>query len=353
MKRRPPKNGVSTKNENILLVDGNALYKRGFLGARNEYNRNGQHIGGIYQFITVLRKLLEEDLYHKVFVFWDGEFSGKLRWNIYKDYKSGRGKDYINGTKPEDFEEVAQRGVVFNYLEELYVRQLVDDEVEADDFIAYVCLNKQPNQKITIVTSDRDLTQLINEDVKIYLIDIKEFITPTNFKKYFKYHYENVALVKTLCGDVSDSIKGVKRLGEDTLLKYFPEIMERKVELSEIINKAKLIQESRIEEKKTSLQVLNNIINGETDGIQGDKLYEINNQLVNLKKPMLTENSIERLNLLITSDLSDDRTIKNAYKMLKDDGIDIMLGEHRYEDYLLPFKKLMEREKNNNNKIIN
>ena len=352
MKRRPPKNGKVIQTENVLLVDGNALYKRGFIGARDEYNRKGQHIGGIYQFITVLRKLLDENLFHKVFVFWDGEYSGKLRWEIYKDYKSGRGKDYVNGTKPEDLEEVAQRGIVFNYLEELYIRQLIDEKVEADDFIAYICKTKKENQKITIATSDRDLCQLINNDVRMYLLDLKTYITHENFSNYFKYHYENVALVKILTGDVSDSIKGVKRLGEGTLLKLFPDITEKKMELYEIIEGAKKLQETRLSEKKKPLAVLDNIINGITDGVQGDQLYEINKRLVDLKNPLLTESAVEEVNELIDSPLSDDRSIKNVYKMLKDDGIDIMLGESRYENYLLPFKKLIEREKKNN-EILN
>lgn len=352
MKRRPPKNGQVVQSKNVLLVDGNALYKRGFIGARNEYNRNGQHIGGIYQFITVLRKLIDENLYHKVFVFWDGEFSGKLRWEIYKDYKSGRGKDYINGTKPEDLEEVAQRGVVFNYLEELYIRQLVDEKVEADDFIAYICNTKKENEKITIATSDRDLCQLVNDDVRMYLLDLKTYVTHDNFKNYFKYHYENVALVKILTGDVSDSIKGVKRLGEETLIKLFPKITEKKMELYEIVEKAKELQDVRLSEKKKPLAVLTNIINGITDGVQGDQLYDINERLVDLKNPLLTESAIENVNQLIDNPLSDDRSIKNVYKMLKTDGIDVMLGETRYENYLLPFKKLIEREKKNN-EILN
>lgn len=347
MRRVPPKRKKITET-NVLLVDGNALYKRGFIGARDEYNRNGQHIGGIYQFITVLRKLLDENLFHKVFVFWDGEFSGKLRWEIYKDYKSGRGKDYINGTKPEDLEEVAQRGVVFNYLEELYIRQLIHEKVESDDFIAYYCKTKSDNEKITIVTSDRDLCQLINEDVRMYMIDKKTYISVDNFQNHFKYHYSNVAVIKILCGDNSDSIKGVKRLGDETLLKLFPELTERKVELYEILEKAKVLQEVRLENKQKPLQVLDNIISGITEGIQGDRLYEINRILVDLTNPLLTEDAVNEFNQLKDSDLSDDRTIKNAYKMLKDDGIDVMLGESRYVDYLLPFKKLMEREKNNN-----
>jgi 5'-3' exonuclease len=349
MKRLPPKNRSVNKIKNTLLVDGNSLYKRGFIGARNEYNSKGEHIGGTYQFITVLRKLLNDNLYHNCYTFWDGEFSGKLRWEIYKDYKSGRGKDYINGTKPEDVEEVYQRKVVFNYLEELFVRQLIDEKVESDDFIAYYCKLRKDTEKITVITNDRDLCQLINDNVRVYLLDLKTYVDKNTFKYYFDYHYTNVVLVKMLCGDNSDSIKGIKRVGVDTLLTHFPQLKEREVTLDEIIKQAKEIQENRVQNKKKPLKVLDNIINRTTDGIQGDKIYEINKVLIDLSNPLLTEESKINFNELITSKLSeDDRSIKNAYKMLKQDGIDKVIGQTRYKEYLLPFKKLMEREKNNN-----
>jgi len=349
MKRLPPKNRSVSKVKNTLLVDGNSLYKRGFIGARNEYNSKGEHIGGTYQFITVLRKLLNENLYHNCYTFWDGEFSGKLRWEIYKDYKSGRGKDYINGTKPEDLEEVYQRKVVFNYLEELFVRQLIDEKVESDDFIAYYCKLRKDTEKITVITNDRDLCQLIDDNVRVYLLDLKTYVDKNTFKYYFDYHYTNVVVIKMLCGDNSDSIKGIKRVGVDTLLTHFPQLKERKVTLDEIIEQAKQIQKDRIENKKKPLKALENIINRTTDGIQGNEIYEINKRLIDLSNPLLTEESKINFNELITSRLSeDDRSIKNAYKMLKQDGIDKVIGQTRYKEYLLPFKKLMEREKNNN-----
>ena len=87
MNKRPPKNGETVKKiQNTLLVDGNALFKRAFAGAKDEYNYKGEYVGGLYSFLTTVRKLLTEDLYHRVFVFWDGELSGQLRYNLYKDY---------------------------------------------------------------------------------------------------------------------------------------------------------------------------------------------------------------------------------------------------------------------------
>lgn len=345
MRRLPPKKVGSQKIQNTLVVDGNALYKRGFIGAKDVYNSEGKPIGGVYQFLTVLRKLLEENLYHNVFVFWDGEFSGKLRWEIYKDYKIARGKDYINGTKPDDPSEIIQRMMIFNYLEELYVRQHVDRVVEGDDLIAYYCKVKKPHEKVTIATSDRDLAQLVDDDIRIYMLDLKTYVTKDNFNQYFKYHLGNAALMKIMCGDNSDSIKGIKRLGEKNLLKYFPQLTHRKVELSEIIDDAKRFQAERISQKKKPLQIFTNIIDSITEGIQGEDIYEINRRLVDLTTPLMTEDVIEHVNLLIDTPLSNDRSIKKVYQMLKRDGIDKLLGQHRFDGYLLPFKKLIEREK--------
>ena len=348
MNKRPPKNGERTKTKvNMLLVDGNALFKRSILGAKDVYNQNQEHIGGIYQFITVVRKLLDDDLYHKVFVFWDGKLSGQLRFNIYKDYKSNRNKDYVNGTHPIDENELLQKIQIKRYLEELFIRQYEDKIVESDDLIAYICNNKTETQKITICTSDRDLCQLIDNDVRIYMCDLKQYITIDNYNQFFKHHYSNAALVKILCGDNSDCIKGVKRLGEDTLIKHFPEVKERPVTLQEIITKSAELQSERLNNKQKPLQIFDNIIMGITEGVQGDKLYQINERLVNLKNPLITDEVINDLNVIINLPINPDgRDIKNAYQLMKDACLDREI-HNNVSEYFLPFKKLIEREKNN------
>jgi 5'-3' exonuclease len=340
---------IEEAKQHVLLIDGNALYKTGYHGAKNEFNSKGEHIGGVYQFLTMVRKLLMEDLYHKVFTFWDGELSGKLRFAIYPDYKSGRGKDYINGTKPEDDkDQIIERAMVQEYLEELFIRQLEHPIVESDDFIAHYCNTRKDKEKITIVTNDRDLCQLIDENVRIYLCDKKVYVDTENYQHYFKHHLDNSALIKIISGDSSDSIKGVKGVKETTLLKHFPELLTQKLELDEIISKAKVLQESRVEEKKKPLKALDNIINGVTDGVQGDKLYNINTALVDLTNPLLTPDAEEAINELIEGEFSEeDRGIKNALQLMKRDGIDKMINTYTI-DYMLPFKKLIARELKHN-----
>ena len=345
MNRRPPKDGVRIRVSNTLLIDGNSVFKRGFLGAKDEYNHRGEHIGGLYQFLTMLRKFLAESLYHRVYVFWDGKFSGKLRYELYPEYKSGRGKDYANGTQPIDESEVYQKKMIWNYLEELYIRQAQDEYVEGDDFIGYYCLNKEEHEKITIVSSDRDMCQLLSENIRIYFLDLKKYIDLNNYTEHFDHHYENAALVKIITGDNSDSIKGIKGVKEGTLISLFPELKERRVSLEEIIASAKLQQEKRLEEKKKPLSSLHNIINGITDGSQGDKFYEINTALVDLKNPLMTQSAIQQLTDLIEGEFSsDERSIKNVLTLMKKDGLERTIGKTRYGEYLLPFKQLIERE---------
>ena len=346
MNKRPPRNGETIdKIQNTLLVDGNALFKTGFFGAKDEYNQNGQHIGGLYQFLTILRKILTEDLYHRVYVFWDGNFSGKLRYDIYEPYKSGRGKDYKNGTQPIDESELKQRRLIWEYLNEMYVRQLKHEVIEGDDFIAYYCLTKKDSETVTIVSNDRDMAQLISRTVKIYFLDLKVYVDSSNFSSYFCYNQENSVLFKTMLGDTSDTIKGIKGLGEKTLIDLFPEFKERKVLLSEIIDSAKQQQLDRKEKKQKPLKVLDNIINCVTDGVQGNKLYEINEQLVNLSKPLMTEDGIRELERLMDGTLdSSGRDLKNVLIMMKRDGLDKTIGDQRYPEYLIPFKKLIDRE---------
>lgn len=348
MIRRPPKKRVENKIENslqTLLVDGNALFKTGYHGAKDEYNYKGEHIGGIYQFITILRKLLNENIYHKVFVFWDGAFSGLLRYRIYNKYKSDRGKNYETGTIPDDPNQLLERFIVQEYLEELSIRQLEDEIVESDDFIAYYCKNKDANEKITICSNDSDLCQLINEDVKIYLCNKKIYVTHENYIDVFGHKLENCKLIKIISGDSSDSIKGIRGVKETTLINLFPELTTEILSIDYIIKTSKKLQEERISSKKKPLLTLNNLINSVTDGIQGNKVYEINTKLVDLDNPMITDEAILKLEELKNNPLSDDRGVKNVYKLIKRDGLDSKISDNYCLEYLLPFKKLNEREK--------
>ena len=155
-------------------------------------------------------------------------------------------------------------------------------------------------------------------------------------------------LIKSMIGDTADSIKGIKGLGETTLLNHFPELTKRKVTLNEIIEQASKQQEERIATKQKPLKVLQNIIDAVTDGVQGNKIYQINERLVNLSKPMMTTDGIRALELLKNGSLlPENREFKKVFEMMKSHGIDKEIGEYRYPEYLIHFKKLIDREEKN------
>jgi hypothetical protein len=123
------------------------------------------------------------------------------------------------------------------------------------------------------------------------------------------------------------------------------ELNERKLTIDEVIELASVRQNQRLSEKKKPLKALTNIINKVTDGVQKENIYEINERLVNLKTPMITEDAICELNDLINGVFDfTDYSLKNVMLLMKRDGLDKAMGYYRYDDFLIPFKQLINRE---------
>jgi len=346
--QRPTK---KQKFTHTLLIDGDSLLKTAYFGAKNLYYKEN-HIGGIFQFLTMLRKSLNEYKYDRVFVLWDGQFSGRLRYDLYKDYKSNRDKDFYNETPPSEPELYIQKERVKQYLEELFIRQFEDLVIEADDAIAYYCSKIKEDEKIVIITNDRDILQLLSERVGVYILNLRTIVTTINYNQYFKHHYSNVKLLKMISGDNSDNIKGIKGVSEKTLIKYFPEFSTRILTLEEIFSKIEDIQSKR----KNRLKTLDNIINKVTVGIQGEDIFKVNEKIINLKKPLLSENSMNVLDDLIDSPIDpEDRTTKNVIKMMLEDGLTMAIpgGRDGYINFLQPFLRIIKKEKSYFNKIKN
>ena len=115
-----------------LLVDGNYLLKVGFCGVKDFFNGT-KHIGAVWHFVNTLRRLLDEENYDKVVVFWDGDDNSLTRKTLYPQYKEKR--RITDDFKDQSFEEQKER--IKEYLEECYIRQINVDKNEADDLIAY------------------------------------------------------------------------------------------------------------------------------------------------------------------------------------------------------------------------
>ncbi len=303
-------------------------------------------MGGVFHFVNILRKFLEEHDHDKVVVFWDGDSNSSVRKSLYPQYKANRRLD-MNEYKYESY--LYQQSRVKQYLEEVFVRQIEMVNNEADDLIAYYC-KIAVDEQIIIFSADKDLTQLISENVTIYSPITKEYFKNGDnivINKVNIPHY-NVLLTKIFTGDKSDNIDGIEGLGEKTLVKYFPQVHEKPCTIEEILDYARNIPQ------KKPIKVLNNILTGKTKlSILGEEFYNTNKKIVDLTNPLITEDGKELVKQILNDTIDPtDRGYKNLMRMMMEDGLFKYLpkNDEAWVSFLTPFMKLTRKEKRNINK---
>lgn len=334
----------------VLLVDGDNLLTIGFYGAKNAFHK-GVHIGGIFHFLNTLRRTFELYNLDKIVVFWDGNDGSRQRKLIYERYKIDRGSH--NRTEEEQNNYDYQRVRIKRYLEEIYVRQGEFEFCESDDCIAHYVQNS-PNEEKIIFSSDGDLTQLISPNTKLYhpMHHVLYSEGDTILYKKEEILVDNVKIAKVLCGDPSDCIAGISNLGIKRLLALFPDLKTKKMSIDDVIEQANVLHESDKRNK-----TINNLLTGVTKyGVFGDEFFEINEKIVILDHPLLTDEAIDGINSLINENLdTEGRSYKNCMKMMLEDGIFNLLpkSDDAWIKFLNPFLRLTRKEKNNNKKTIN
>jgi DNA polymerase-1 len=323
-----------------LLVDGDNLFKIGFHGAKNYFN-DGSHVGGVFHFINTLRKFLEEHNHDKVVVFWDADSNSSTRKKIYPRYKENR-RSEINEFKLESY--FIQKNRVKQYLEEIFVRQIEVVNNEADDLIAYYC-KMAVDEKIIVFSADKDLTQLISDNVTIYSPVSKIYIKNGDKVLINKVEilHENVLVCKVFTGDKSDNIDGIEGLGEKTLVKFFPELQDKSCTIEEILDNARNIPQNK------PIKSITNILTGKTkNGIFGEEVYRINKIIVDLKNPLINDEGKNLVEQMLTDVIDPtDRGYKNLMRLMIEDGFFKFLpkNDEAWVSFLKPFMKLIRKEK--------
>ena len=335
-------------------------------------NNEGKEYGIVLTSLRMIGDILKKKDFNYCIVAFDGEGSGVLRWQLYKDYKANRDKNYENhdpnmteyDKKLRDFAKMVmshsrekasnenedesfkrQKFILQSILDELCIRQYEFENVEGDDIISNYVKNKRIDEKVVIVSSDKDLTQLISDTVIVYNPRKRYFITKDDAVEKIGILPENIVLEKMICGDVSDNIKGVKGVGNETLIKLFPQIKTEKLNLEAIMTRSKELLEERKQQKKKPLKSLENIINGVTDGCQGDRLYEINEKIIDLSVPLLTDEAKRSMEEESYAPIdTNDRSIKNVYKIVNENKVNEILDETKFGNILEPFGRIMMME---------
>jgi DNA polymerase-1 len=275
-------NGEETpQSERYLLIDGLNLFFRNF-SAINTINSQGIHIGGLGGFFRSLGALIRTIEPTQVYVVFDGVDSSSNRKNIIPEYKSGRNMvrltkhELFDNLEEENDSKIEQIVRIIQYLKTLPVKTVSLSRVEADDVIAYLSstLPSHPEDRVFIVSSDKDYLQLISKKVTVYRPIEKEYYTEDTVVEKFGVTPHNFLLYKLLMGDNSDGITGIKGLGLKGLLKRFPELAEQDMSFDDLID---------ISERKMKDHVIYSRVVHDIAGLKNKYM------IMDLSNPMMSE----------------------------------------------------------------
>lgn len=202
--------------KSLLLIDGNSMLFRAYyatLYGRMMKTSNGVPTNAVYGFITMIQKAFDMIKPDMVLIAWD---SGKptFRHETFKEYKGTR--------KKLDQELIVQFPIAREFLDAYGLKRYECDGIEADDIIGSFA-KQHPELNIHILSSDKDLLQLIDPTTDVYLmkkgISEMEVMDEAKLAETMGIVPSQIIDLKALMGDTADNIPGVKGIGEKTALK--------------------------------------------------------------------------------------------------------------------------------------
>jgi 5'-3' exonuclease len=208
-----------------LIVDGQNLFIRSW-AAYPQMSSHGYQMGGCIGFLKTLKRIVTEICPSRVIVAWEGGGSLRRR-KIFPEYKLGRRPEKLNRFYGDDIPESEdnRKHQLITLLEMLKyspVCQVYVSDCEGDDIVAFLCKGSFRLHEKVIVSSDKDMYQLLDDKTRIYSLHKKQVVTKDDIFEEYRIKTHNFAIAKALCGDAGDNVPGIKGLGFKTVAKKLP-----------------------------------------------------------------------------------------------------------------------------------
>jgi 5'-3' exonuclease len=226
-------------NSRVLIVDALNTFMRSY-AAIPTLDDDGNHVGGMAGFMKSLGFAIRSFKPTRVVLVFDGKGGSQRRRKIYKEYKANRkpptrlNRSYDMTTDEQERDNMKYQLVsLIEMVECLPVSIIALDNIEADDAIAYFSELVSKNGGTSIIYStDKDFLQMVSDSVKLYNPIKKKTFDVDIVLETYGVHPSNFVFYRSLLGDTSDNINGIRGAGEKTVLKYIPELADPNVEVN-------------------------------------------------------------------------------------------------------------------------
>lgn len=213
----------------ILLVDGMNIFCQAWYAFQAE-SVSGKPSGGYAGFLSMIGRYVREISPSTVYVMWEHR-SAQARQKILPEYKATR----VKGTQEERESRTSQLIRIMRTLKHTPVCQVYVEGCEGDDVIAYLARTTFADKRKVIVSTDKDFYQLLDEKTTIYSPVRKVFVSAETVPRKFNgILAENFAIFKSLYGDGSDNIDGIKGMGMKKIPRMFPDMLIKRCTLDDI-----------------------------------------------------------------------------------------------------------------------
>jgi DNA polymerase I len=224
-----------TADDKVLIIDGLNTFIRCF-SAIPTLNDDGAHVGGIVGFLRSVGYAIRTIRPTRTVIVFDGKGGSNRRKKVFPQYKAGRNmserlnRSYDFNNKEDEHESmIMQLTRVIDYLDYLPVTTITIQNIEADDTMAYVTKQILTTSKVVLMSTDKDFLQLVNHRVSVWSPTKKKMYDPPKVLEDYGIPSHNFAVYRSIDGDKSDNINGVRGWGLKTIQKKIPLLLEDKI----------------------------------------------------------------------------------------------------------------------------
>ena len=202
-------------SKRFYIIDGHSQFYQAFYAIRGLTTPEGQPINAVYGFTRMLRKIIKEHKPYYLAIAFDAK-GPTFRHLEYKEYKSHR--------KPAPDELISQIPLMFDIIKGYNIPLFVYEGYEADDIIGTISKKVSSfNIECVIITTDKDMEQLVDKNIKILNLKKGVIIDVEKIRKEKGIEPKNIIDVLALGGDNSDNIPGIPGIGYKTALSLIRE----------------------------------------------------------------------------------------------------------------------------------